>query len=84
MSDDVLARDEDAARASDLWDLVDSLFPGARLTARRTPQEFTRYWSGLGRHHADRKQSETMAAVRLEQLQQQQRQTPVATTVRNP
>jgi hypothetical protein len=65
-------RDENAARVSDLWDLVDGVFPGSRLTARRTPEEFTRFWAELTRRADARARAETIAAARLEQLQQQQ------------
>jgi hypothetical protein len=72
--------DEDTAVAGDVCDVVDDVFPGSRLTARRTSKDFTRYWDELGRRHLARKRAETIAASRLEQLQEQTRHTPVATT----
>jgi hypothetical protein len=58
----------DAARVSDLWDLVDDVFPGVRLTGRRTPEEFAKFWAELTRRADARARAETIAAVRIEQL----------------
>jgi hypothetical protein len=73
----VPARDEDAARVSDLWDQVDSVFPGARLTARRTPGGFKCFWDELTRQADARRRAETIATAQLEQWRR--RHTPVAT-----
>jgi hypothetical protein len=70
MSHDVLARDEDAASVSDLWDLVDEVFPGSRPTRCRTPDDFMRYCAELTRRADARKRGETIAALRLEHLQE--------------
>ena len=62
----------------DVLALVRVTFPGARLTRQRTPELFARYWSELGQLSDERKHAESIAAVRLERLQEQRRQTPVA------
>lgn len=55
-------------------------FPGSRHTRRRTPEDFERYWRELGRQANAHVQAEMVAMVRLKELQQQTRHTPVATT----
>jgi hypothetical protein len=62
-------RDEDAARVSDLWDAVDDVFPGSRLTARRTPEQFARFWNELTRQADARKRAETIGTATLERLE---------------
>lgn len=60
--------------------LVRAVLPGAKRTARRTPEAFAGFWAVRTDEHRLRKRAEKIATVWLEQLQQQRRQAPVATT----
>lgn len=48
--------------------LVGAVFPGARLTRRRTSEEHAALWLRLTRRAEARRQSESLATARLEQL----------------
>lgn len=43
-------------------------FPGSRLSRRRTPQEFKRFWGDLARRADARQRAEKIAAATLERL----------------
>jgi hypothetical protein len=48
--------------------MVDAVWPDARLTARRTPQEFREYWSDLSRLAESRKRAAIQSAATLGQI----------------
>jgi hypothetical protein len=54
-----------------------AVFLGSRLTRRRTPEDFRRFWDELTRRADARKRAETLAAVRLEHLRRQSQPTRV-------
>jgi hypothetical protein len=65
-------------------DAVLATFPGSRVRVCRTPEAFEHFWAERTYGHRLRKRAETVAAERLEQLQKQRRQAPVATTEASP
>ena len=58
-------RDDDSI---DVLPLVEAVFPGSRLTRRRTRDEHAALWLRLTRRAEARRDSETLATTRLEHL----------------